>query len=60
MINVADFVGFMRRKDLGRMKFALREIHFDLNSTDEVKSMFRPVNFDVSIYFGWNFNFYTI
>ena len=36
MISVETFVEFVKKRDLGRMKFAIRDAHFDLDSTDEV------------------------
>ena len=36
MISVETFVGFIRKKDVGRIRFAIRETLYDLDATDEV------------------------
>ena len=36
MVTVETFVDFIRKKDVGRIRFAIRETLYDLDSTDEV------------------------
>ena len=38
MVSVQTFLDFIRKQDLGRIKYALRESHFDINSKDEVST----------------------
>ncbi len=59
MVSVDTFLEFVRKKDLGRIKFALRENHFDIDSQDEVSQLdekyiniFMPENLTACIMFG--------
>jgi len=36
MVTVETFVEFIRKKDVGRIRFAIRETLYDLDATDEV------------------------
>ena len=38
MVSVQTFIDFIKKQDLGRIKYALRETHFDINSKDEVST----------------------
>jgi len=38
MVTVETFVEFMRKKDVGRIRFAIRETLYDLGATDEVRT----------------------
>jgi hypothetical protein len=38
MVSVQTFVDFVKKKDVGRIKFAIRETLFDLDSTDQVSN----------------------
>ena len=40
MVSVKMFVEFVKSKDLGRIKFAIKETHFDLDVQDEVSRCF--------------------
>jgi len=37
MVTVETFVEFIRKKDVGRIRFAIRETLYDLDATDEVQ-----------------------
>jgi len=38
MVTVETFVDFIRKKDVGRIRFAIRETLYDLDATDEVNT----------------------
>ena len=38
MVGVETFIDFVKKRDLGRIKFAIRESHYDLDSQDEVSN----------------------
>jgi len=44
MVSVQTFVDFIKNKDVGRIKFAIREAQFDLDSTDEVGRLWSVVD----------------
>ena len=39
MVTVETFVEFIRKKDVGRIRFAVREALYDLDATDEVRTL---------------------
>ena len=41
MVTVETFVEFIRKKDVGRIRFAIRETLYDLDATDEVCTLCR-------------------
>ena len=40
MVSVESFIELVKKRDLGRLKFAIRETNFDINSRDEVNTIF--------------------
>jgi len=42
MVTVETFVEFLRKKDVGRIRFAIRETLYDLDATDEVRMLHIP------------------
>jgi len=38
MVTVDTFAEFIRKKDVGRIRFAIRETLYDLDATDEVRT----------------------
>jgi len=41
MVTVETFVEFIRKKDVGRIRFAIRETLYDLDATDEVQQFYQ-------------------
>jgi len=39
MVTVETFTEFIRKKDVGRIRFAIRETLYDLDATDEVRTL---------------------
>lgn len=40
MLNVQTFVDFIRKRDVARIRLALREARFDINTKDEVSQYY--------------------
>ena len=36
MVSIESFLELVKKRDIGRIKFAIRETNFDINSKDEV------------------------
>ena len=37
MVSVESFIDLVKKRDIGRLKFAIRETNFDIDSRDEVR-----------------------
>ena len=37
MVSVESFIELVKKRDIGRLKFAIRETNFDIDSRDEVR-----------------------
>ena len=40
MVSIESFLELVKKRDIGRIKFAIRETNFDINSKDEVSLNF--------------------
>ena len=36
MVSIESFLELVKKRDIGRIKFAIRETNFDINNKDEV------------------------
>ena len=39
MVSIESFIELVKKRDIGRLKFAIREANFDIDSQDEVKHL---------------------
>ena len=38
MVSIESFIELVKKRDIGRIKFAVRETNFDIDSKDEVST----------------------
>ena len=44
MVSIESFIELVKKRDIGRIKFAIRETNFDINSRDEVSFLLYLLN----------------
>ncbi len=45
MVSVESFIDLVKKRDIGRIKFAIRETNFNIDTKDEVSSLFLTRSF---------------
>lgn len=42
MVSIESFIELVKKRDIGRIKFAIRETNFNIDSKDEVSGICSP------------------